>query len=625
MTDNKENAVVQDDSLYNQQTKAIPKPSVGIGIDTEDTFFNNIIGQGVASNIDISKINTFSQTAQSREQVYQMIDAMCEDDIMSAVLETYAEDATEPNDAGQIMWCESDDSHVSSMVNYLLDTMRIDKHIYGWIHSLCKYGDVYLRLYRQSELKDDLFDLDSISKLDEIEEKKSKSTLNEEIKIKAYSKDDNYAHYIESVKNPAEVFELTRFGKTYGYIKADVKTQGYKNQNQPTGYYQYAFKEQDIEIYSAVDFVHACLVDDSNRVSEEVNIFLDKGDENDMSVSYNVRRGKSLFYNLFKIWRQLALLENSVLLNRLTKSSIVRAISVEVGDMPKEQVGPHLQNIKALFEQKNAFDVGTSYEEYTNPGPIENNIYIPTRNQKGAMSISSVGGDVDVKGLADLDYFKNKLFGGLRVPKQYFGDTDDSAGFNGGTSLSLISSRYAKMIKRIQNTMIQAITDAINLMLLDKGLNSYINKFTIRMQTPTTQEEVDRRESTSNKIAVASDMMNMFSDIEDPVSKLKILKTLISNVVTDDEIIQILQKEIEKLEQEGVDASGIDDTDIDDAGMNDTIGGGVSDTEPLGLDGEEEPSLDEPLEAEPEMDDSETLPTPNDLGVDMTDNAGGEE
>ena len=54
----------------------------------------------------------------------------------------------------------------------------------------------------------------------------------------------------------------------------------------------------------------------------------------------------SLLYNTFKVWRELSLLENSVLLNRVTKSSIVRIIGVEVGDMPKEMVGPHLQGIK---------------------------------------------------------------------------------------------------------------------------------------------------------------------------------------------------------------------------------------------------------------------------------------
>jgi hypothetical protein len=215
-------------------------------------------------------------------------------------------------------------------------------------------------------------------------------------------------------------------------------------------------------------------------------------DDND-TLKYTVRRGQSLLYDAFKVWRELTLLENSVLLNRLTKSSIIRLIQVQIGDMPKENIGPHLQGVKSLIEQKSALAVGQSLSEYTNPGPIENNIYVPIRSDgQGTITTSQIGGDVDVKSLADLSYYQDKLFGALKVPKQFFGIVDDAAGFSGGTSLSIISSRYAKTIKRIQSTLCQTITDAVNLLLLDKGLTQYVNEFSIKMQSPSTQEDIDR-------------------------------------------------------------------------------------------------------------------------------------
>lgn len=163
--------------------------------------------------------------------------------------------------------------------------------------------------------------------------------------------------------------------------------------------------------------------------------------------------------------------------------------------------------------------------EYTNPGPMENNVYIPTRDGQGALSLQQVGGDYDPKTLTDIEYFRDKLFGALKVPKQYFGFTEDGAGFNGGQSLSIISSRYAKTIKRIQNTMVQTLTDAINLILIDKGLPHYINEFTLNMLPPTTQEDNDRRESLYNKVQLTQDIMNLVStDIDDRVTKLKVLK-----------------------------------------------------------------------------------------------------
>ena len=193
----------------------------------------------------------------------------------------------------------------------------------------------------------------------------------------------------------------------------------------------------------------------------------------------------------YKVWREKALLENAILLNRVTKSSIVRKISVEVGDMSKEQVSVTLRKVKELFEQKTAYQSGKTMSEYNNPGPIENNIYFATHNGQGAITVESVGGDVDVKGLADLDSWVNKFYSGFGVPKAYYGYTEDGAGFNGGQSLSIISSQFAKGVKHLQNATIQMITDMINLILVNKGLKAYLNNFVLKMKAPLTQEEVN--------------------------------------------------------------------------------------------------------------------------------------
>ena len=238
------------------------------------------------------------------------------------------------------------------------------------------------------------------------------------------------------------------------------------------------------------------------------------------------------------------------MLNRLTRSSLVRIIQIEVGDMPKESVGVHLMNIKSLIEQKAAITSGGGMNEYTNPGAIENCIYVPTHNGVGNITMSNIGGDANIKDIADLDYYQDKFFGAAKVPKQYFGVTGDGAGFDGGKSLALLSSRYAKTIKRIQNVLIQMITDAINLILLNDGLENYVNKFTIKMLPPTTQEEIDRRENFKNKISYVRDTMDLFTDIDSTSMKLKLLKALLSSAITDPEVIQLLQEQIDAIEME---------------------------------------------------------------------------
>ena len=629
--ENTESAFVQDDSLYNKVTKAVPRPQENIGIDTDDQLFSQIIQSQIDGTLDTTAIDDFSGAARSRNTLYDLLDSMAEDPTIAAILKIYAEDATETNDTGNVVWVESSDSEVAQYVDFLLKTMNVDKNAYKWVHSLCKYGDLYLRLFHESEYKDPVFDLSALNK--------DRKTLNEDINIKAYADKDKYVHYLEMQPNPAELFELTKFGKTYGFIEAKT-TQVNKTNDLNTTQFKYNFKKNDINIYTSTDFVHACLEDDVSRFPEEVSITLDSpsdaGKEGETeSHSYTVKKGQSLLYSAFKAWRELMLLENAVMLNRITKSSIVRMISVEVGDMPREKVQPHLLGIKQLIEQKSAIKEGQSLSEYTNPGPMENNVYIPTRNGQGAISTAQIGGDVDVKGLADLDYFKNKYFAAFGIPKQYLNDTDDAAGFSGGQSLSIISSRYAKSVKRIQNAFLQALTDAVNIMLIDKGLTSHINKFELRMQAPTTQEDIDRRDNTSAKVQIASDIMNLTSDIEDPITKLKMLKSLLTNVISDTEVVQLIQEEIDKLEAENSGGGDMEDIDTSEEGgdmMGDMGGRDFDSSAPLDLNDAAGGDLDmesndsiggDEMEADSESDDTSgtDLPNPADLNVDFTANA----
>ena len=545
-----------DDSIYGNKIKKVTPEGKESDVGISDVMYDNIIQSGINSTIDLSGINSLSQQATTRNEMYNIYDTMCEDGQISAVIKTYAEDATQRNTEGNIVWATSNDSNIAYLINYYIDSLNIDKNIYKWAYSLCKYGDLYIRLYRESEYDDAIFG-------------KKNRNLTEDVKIKAFKKNDKYAHYVEMVTNPAEMFELTKFGKTVGFIKSPVDGVIVRSQNNIDFMnYAYKFKRNDITIYPPTEFVHAAIEDNVSRYEESVNIFLNDSDyDNDNNAySYTVKRGQSLLSNVYKTWRELQLLEASVLLNRVTKSSIVRLINVEVGDMPKENVAKTLMGIKQMIEQKAAINKGSGMSEYTNPGPIENNVYVPTHDGVGAISTTQIGGDVDVKSLADLEWYLNKLYGSLQVPKNFFSQNDDAAGFNGGQSLTIISSRYAKTVKHIQNILTQLLKDIFNLILLDKGLDSYINNFEVHIQPPVTQEDIDRMENQSTKVQLSRDIMDMLSDIEDAPARLKILKSLMKNIVTDPDIIKELDEQIELAiaEKEPVEEPQQNNTDSDD-------------------------------------------------------------
>lgn len=611
------------------KVKIVPKTKPDIGIDTDNQFEDTVITAAQTSTLDTNKLESFTNVAQTRDQLYSTIDTMMNDSTLSAILECYSSDVVDQNDSGDVVWCEASDAQVANHVTYLLESLNINKNISRWAKKLIKYGDLYLKLYRESDIQNDV-----------IFGCKDKEDLKEAVNINLNKKSDHYVHYVEAVSNPSEMFELTRYGKTMGYIEAPIAIQTtYGNTDTNTfSYLKYKLRRKDVTVYGPTSFVHASLGDTSSRVQEEVNIFMNDNnyDANIEPVIYQVKRGESLFSNIFKVWRQMTLLENSVLLSRITKSAVVRILGVEVGDMPKEQAQNLLSRLKSQIEQKSALDAGNSITEYSNPSPIENVIYVPTHNGQGNITSSAIGGDVDPKELTDLDWFNNRLFGSLGIPKQYFGFTDDGAGFSGGKSLSIISSRYGKKVKYIQSVLCQAITDIINLYLLDNGFDSYINQFTIKMQAPITQEELDRREANDNRVRYVQDVMGQLGDIEDTASKLKILKSLLSGVLNNNEVTQIIQDEIDKLEkkkeaeesQNDNEESSENNRESEETFDNELVPDLDSDMPsdmPSDLESDinidSSNAIEEPTVAEPELEASdETLPSPADLDIDMSQN-----
>ena len=617
----------QSNPLVGSIAKPTPNDSAPkLDIDVKGTLIDNIIDAGMSSRLDTSALDRFTTISNARDQVYQLIDTMCNDASIAAIVRTFSEDACEPADNGHIVWCESEDQNVSKFVNYLLDTMNVDKYVYKWTYCLVKYGDVYLRLYRESDYVDKLFDrkkVDAVNNARQLTE-----GLDESVNISLHSISDPYSHYVEMVADPGTMYELTRYGQTFGYIEVPndpnpIDQSTYVGgttglMSASTTNFNYRYKSNDVNVYQADDFVHGSLEDNVSRFPETVDLFYgteDINDKNAKSQTYYVKRGKSMLYDAYKIWREKALLEAAALLSRLTRSGIIRKVAVEVGDAPKEQIMDVLRRVKSMFEQKTAMNTDQSFSEYTSPNPVENFIYYPTHGGVGAITVDSVGGDYDPKSLVDLDWWNRKLYGSFGIPPQFFGWTADSTGFNGGTSLSIISSIYAKSVKRIQNTIIQMLTDLVSLMLLNRGCKTYLNRFTLKMRAPVTQDELDYRSNLTDRIQSINSLNSLFTDVEDKSRRLEILKSLIATLNLGDSILTVLQEEINATKKEEEEAER-ENAQGEAESAPETAGG--ADFEFPQIPESAEPEKGETLTEDAfGLDEAEDLPTPEEAASDV--------
>lgn len=522
---------------------------------------DEIVTQLDATNIrSVEQLNDFRRLTEDRQTQLAAYDEMKQDSIIAAALEIYADDATQADEQGRILWVESDDEEIQKAANRLLDIAELPERCWKHIYLTCLYGDYYLKLYREGD-----FDYDELELQSHAHNSKTRVHNDKRELVKGVQATPNYEEYVEDVADPACMFDLRKRGKTAGFIeiKKDFRMNYMSSINTLAN--QVTFTLGEIDVYLPDRFVHIMLNENLSRTPEEVEIDLGGG----VKGTYQSARGKSILQDVYPIQKELQLLEDSLLLNRLTRSSLIRILEIEMGDMPKNEVNAYLRRVKNLIEQHISMDVDEgSYKSFNAPGPIDNVIYIPVRNGKGSISVNNLGGDVNVRDIADIDYFNNKRAGALKIPRSYLGDDMDGSGLSNGGSLTRLSVRYARTIKRVQNSYIRAITQLLNLFFLDKKLD-YVNKFTVRMASPSTQEDLERNELIESNASIVSGIMDLVESLEGDTQK-KILEFLMSNVMKMTEVANFIKEDNtpeEEIAINGSPASGSDSRGPDIGGL----------------------------------------------------------
>jgi len=507
----------------NKMPNTAGTPSDLVNIVDEIDKNNSLVG-------NLSDLQEFRELSSDAEARYRIFDEMEKDSVISSALDMYADDATQYNRDGNVIWAESDDPDISAFANRLIDIFQLNTNAWSHIRSLVKYGDLYLELFRDDEGSDDAnpYGLDDAG---------TSTTM----QVYRPKKGSELEEYIERVENPSTVYELTRKGKTVGFVKTKENN---TNSLDPKYFYQ-TIQVSDEDILMPSDkYVHMYLAG-NERFGQTVDIEVSNDSGDTKLIKYKVNRGKSILNDVYKSYQELKLMEDALLLNRVTRSSIIRILQIEMGDMPKSQAREVLKRFKTIIEQKNFMDkTEGTFTSQANPGPIDNCIYVPTYNGKGAISASNLGGDVDIKSIVDLDYFKEKLAGGLKIPLSYISGTAQENGLGGGTSLTKIDARYARTIKRIQNVYIQGITTLINIFAVNKHLDKNVNNFTIKMVSPSTSEDAERSEDLATHIDLANsiiDLINNGMNEVDEGAMKEIVEYLINSYLNEPDISKILE------------------------------------------------------------------------------------
>lgn len=520
----------------------------------EDSAANKIkeaINAGQRINLsDFTKVNTLKC---NRNEKYTIFEEMVSDGRIGAALEMYANDSVQYDPSGKVIWVESKEADVAKYCNNLLNDLNIAENIWSYAYCLWLYGDVYLETFINTSNKG--------SKPTLLVEP-SKQDLS--VRLQVPIDGGKLERYIEKVANPAEIYDLQLKGKTAGFVRSkDSFDGGYSNNT-----FQYTGIANNVTILSPTKFVHICLSPNINRypeqfrltdiqtVKKDKNGYIDDSDSEGASGNYcfTIKSGQSILENVFGAYQTLKLKEDSVLLERLTKSSITRIVQVELGDLPESQKRAKLMEIKNQIEQQIQLNkTDGTMQSRAGAQPAENIIYTTTKNGKGTISTVNIGGDADIGNLDDVTDSENKVYGALLIPKALLGADMDGSGLSNGGSLTEMNTTYARRIKRGQLAICDGIKTLINIFAISDGVaDNVIGNFTVRLTPIITVEDNRRDELLQTKIRNVNDMINLISNIEsiDEDTKLKMLVHWMSRYLNQQEIVDIIDERIKNLDKQ---------------------------------------------------------------------------
>lgn len=160
--------------------------------------------------------------------------------------------------------------------------------------------------------------------------------------------------------------------------------------------------------------------------------------------------GKGILQGARRVWRQLTLAEDRMLIYRMVRAPQRRVFNIQVGNIQPKDVQNYMNQVKSKLKSQFIIDqnVGDVVLRYK-PTSVQQDYFIPKRGDRKSQ-ITSLPGGVNATAIEDIQYLQNKLFATIKVPKAYLNYTGD---LTARATAAVQDVRFAKTVQRIQKSI----------------------------------------------------------------------------------------------------------------------------------------------------------------------------
>ena len=382
-----------------------------------------------------------------RTQLYSEYDVMDQDAIIASALDIIADESTLKNDMGEVLQIRSANEDIQKILyNLFYDVLNIEFNLWSWIRQMCKYGDFFLKL--------------------EISEK-----------FGVYNVIPHTAFTIArkegfNPENPAEIeFEYHPEGYTGGDTGAMFSFGTSKPRPNTISYDNY-------------EMAHFRLLSDVNYLPY----------------------GRAYIEPARKLFKQYSLMEDAMLIHRISRAPEKRVFYINIGSIPPNEVDSFMERTISNMKRTPYVDNKTGdYNLKYNMQNMLEDFYIPVRGNDAATRIDTTKG-LEYDGINDVEYLRDKLFAALKIPKAFLGYEAD---LEGKATLAAEDIRFARTIDRLQRIIVSELNKIALVHLYSQGYrDEMLTNFKLSLTTPSIIYEQEKIELLKSKTELAGNLLD---------------------------------------------------------------------------------------------------------------------
>ncbi len=206
--------------------------------------------------------------------------------------------------------------------------------------------------------------------------------------------------------------------------------------------------------------------------------------------------------NARKVFKQLILMEDAMLIHRIMRAPEKRIFYMNVGGIPPQEIDQFME--KTVQRMKKTPYIDQQSGDYNLKFNIQNmteDFYIPVRGNDASTKIETTKG-LDYDGTTDIEYLKNRMLAALKIPKAFLGYDEN---LEGKSTLAAMDIRFARTIERLQRTIVSELHKIALVHLYTQGFtDADLVDFELELTGPSIVFEQEKTELYKSKVELAN-------------------------------------------------------------------------------------------------------------------------